>query len=668
MNPRPHTLLMLFLLLSLLTACRPAPTATPTPSPSPTSPPSPTPEPTATFTPSPEPSPTPLPSPSPSPTLPGPTPTPRLTEQGVLPPAAVARLGKGVLHQAWWDSTGQRYLVLAGKSLYLYTADGQLQQVLLVPEGARWAGFLDDNRVLLAGESSTLAVLDLATQTTTPLTLPEGERPTALATNPALGQALVGTQTGRVYWLDETQNLRPLPQTPEAEVTAVVLSPRGSLAVAGYHDGTLLFWSLLTPDQPPLALRGHTDRILSLAFVPTATTPTLIASSADRQVLAWDLNARRQVQTYPIVDAAVSALDVYWQGTLLLGGTLTGDLLVWDLNNAVLGQRLAGYHRAAVAGVDLQPLGNLALTVGRDGQLTLFDLGLRTAARVDASYSLGVRSAALHPSQDLVALGTETGQIFLWNPTTGQRLRTLEAHQSEITSLAFSQDGQYLASVDLDGRVFVWDTARWVQAYYRFYGPGLFPVEDLTFAPDNTYLAGVGWTNLYIWDLETEENQFALVEGATLHSMAMHPSGRQLAVGTNDGRVLVWDVLLWGFTQRKTQVQGLVEALAYSPSGTRLAGVTSARQLYLWEQAEEPQAQLPTPFTPRDLLFLSEDRLLVAGDGWALLDVETQTWQPLPPGFGNALVEVHLWPDRQQVLTVAQDGNVLLWDLNALLP
>ena len=57
-----------------------------------------------------------------------------------------------------------------------------------------------------------------------------------------------------------------------------------------------------------------------------------------------------------------------------------------------------------------------------------------------------LRSIALSPIKNLIASGFKSGLITIFADSDSEKEIYLEGHQSFITSLSFSPDGEYLAS------------------------------------------------------------------------------------------------------------------------------------------------------------------------------------------------------------------------------
>ncbi|KAH2148396.1 hypothetical protein KXW33_005324, partial [Aspergillus fumigatus] len=68
-----------------------------------------------------------------------------------------------------------------------------------------------------------------------------------------------------------------------------------------------------------------------------------------------------------------------------------------------------------------------------------------------------VWSVAFSQDGQLLASGSDDKTIKLWDPTTGALKHTLVGHSDSILSVAFSQDGQFLASGSDDETIKLWD-------------------------------------------------------------------------------------------------------------------------------------------------------------------------------------------------------------------
>ncbi|MFM9965243.1 MAG: WD40 repeat domain-containing protein [Planctomycetaceae bacterium] len=82
--------------------------------------------------------------------------------------------------------------------------------------------------------------------------------------------------------------------------------------------------------------------------------------------------------------------------------------------------------------------------------------GIHPRVRGPAS---AVNAVAFSPDGELLASGHDDGSIRLWDAATGRELQQLTGHQDYVRSVSFSPDGARLASGSDDGTIRLWEVA-----------------------------------------------------------------------------------------------------------------------------------------------------------------------------------------------------------------
>jgi WD40 repeat protein len=141
--------------------------------------------------------------------------------------------------------------------------------------------------------------------------------------------------------------------------------------------------------------------------------------------------------------------------------------------------------------------------------------------------------------------------IRLVEVETGKPKAELRGHLADVTSLAFTPEGQTLLSASEDGTIRVWDvlprakeksvhefSRNSISLAWRSYGPAL------CLSPDGRHLLTV-YTNqtFSVWDtLRLAEGERHPLPFTNTTMAAVAPGGRLAAFGSRSGEVMLWDV------------------------------------------------------------------------------------------------------------------------------
>ena len=192
-------------------------------------------------------------------------------------------------------------------------------------------------------------------------------------------------------------------------------------------------------------------------------------------------------------------------------------------------------------------------------------------------------SVAFSPDGSQLAAAGKDGVIRVWNPSDGSLLQEFQAHQSAIWGLAFSLDGQKLYSASSDQTVCAWTAFSGELLWQENTGKRVYA---LALSRDGRWLAA-GLENGGFWLSDLNLPGVSIVvplEQITVNSLAFHPTYPLLALGSNQGRVLLYDLNMTAVVNEWTALKGWVLALAWNTQGDLLAsgGGEGDNRVIIW--------------------------------------------------------------------------------------
>jgi WD40 repeat protein/serine/threonine protein kinase len=284
-----------------------------------------------------------------------------------------------------------------------------------------------------------------------------------------------------------------------------------------------------------------------------------------------------------------------------------------------------------------------------------------------------VNGVAFSPDGELLASAGGDGAVKVWNSRTGEVIRILDkAHSGPVYSVAFHPDGKHLASRGADQQVKVsdWTTGRevftWPCDAIRKYGTAY----TVAFSPNGRQLAAGSDGAVSVWDWKNRQPLRSL-PGHNFHSIPVAFSGDgRLATGAYREGLKLWDPETGLLLRTIDAHRHPVSALAFSPDGERLASACYDRTVKL---SEATTGKLLHTF---DLHIGNVECVAYSPDGRRLAssgeDKTVRIWDPTTGrevlglrGHTGRCGCVAFSPDGR-LASASTDGTIRLWDATPL--
>jgi WD40 repeat protein len=336
-----------------------------------------------------------------------------------------------------YDKTVKVWDTLTGNELFsLKGHTSTVWNVVFNHDGTRLASVGGDGTVKIWDTSNNREVPAFrgATDAATGVSFSaDGQRMcSAMKADPKTGENVI-----KIWDANSGQEILAIRQPPGNRLLRVVtISPDGRRVAAGYGSfdeaknryvsGDVWVWDAQTGVELA-TLNGHSWAVVGLAFSPDSSRLVSCASNP-------------------------SGWGRYDQGKPC-------EVKVWDAGNGEELFALVG-HNSFVDSVAYSPDGKRLATLSRDNTLKLWDaqtgrelvslpVQVTGVTSIVAFSPDGKRLASSnnpHPYYSAPELGSQLGQIKVWDAETGQELLTMKGHTIRVKMLAFSPDGKRLAS------------------------------------------------------------------------------------------------------------------------------------------------------------------------------------------------------------------------------
>ena len=290
-------------------------------------------------------------------------------------------------------------------------------------------------------------------------------------------------------------------------------------------------------------LTGHRDCIYVLE--KGASDKHFFSAAGDGMVVHWDMENPEEGELVAKVANSVYAMTYLSEKHyLLIGQNFQGIHLIDVASKKEL--RSAAITDSYI--FDIQVRQDKILVGCGDGSLTVLALeDLTTIKKVKFSEQ-SLRSIAVSPDGNYIALGFSDNIIRIVDALTFELLYELEAHTNSVFTVVFSPDGKFLLSAGRDAHLKIWDVEQQFSLKESIVAH-LFAINHIAYSPDGNHFATCSMDkSIKIWDAKG----FNLVKvidkaryaghGTSINKLNWSTYHDRLISCSDDRSITVWNI------------------------------------------------------------------------------------------------------------------------------
>ncbi|QRV92584.1 hypothetical protein RhiJN_20602 [Ceratobasidium sp. AG-Ba] len=348
-------------------------------------------------------------------------------------------------------------------------------------------------------------------------------------------------------------SMHPLDGPPSAVESAVFMLNNNGI-VCAYADFQVAVWDVNQNKTLLGPLSGHSDKVLSVAC--SHSSNRIATGSLDATIRVWDAYVSPSS-----VSSISTATDSHWNREL----------------------------RSPGLSVAFSSDGGLIASAHLDNTVSIWDAETgRITLGPLLSPSDGPEFIAFASDNCSVSCTFSDGMMYTWDIGSGLLVRKAMMHDSSdsVVRLAFSADGQLLATRSLDRTVRVWDTV--AGSTIAELPTGLMdPTGIAAFSPDNRNIALESRDrSLHVWNVPTGSYLFKTAVGhsKSISVVAYSPDGLRIASGSFDAAICVWDTLTGELLMKLSRnTSDKLYSMAFSQNGSYIVSGSDIGTINIWD-------------------------------------------------------------------------------------
>jgi len=238
-------------------------------------------------------------------------------------------------------------------------------------------------------------------------------------------------------------------------------------------------------------LNGAGKQILALD-VSRANNNHFVTGGENNSVTVYDRSLDKVVSTFSTHEAKVTSVIFHPTEPFVFSASDDTTARIWPLEGGAATK--LDTHKAEVTGISLHVTGQFLLSASRDKSWAFSDIksGVTLTKANEMDRTTALVSAQFHPDGSLFGVGTADSAIKIWDIKSRLAVAQWDGHVGEVNSIAFSENGYYVATASGGNEIKIWDLRKLKEVKSIKMNEEDYTVNNLRFDQSGQYLGACG--------------------------------------------------------------------------------------------------------------------------------------------------------------------------------
>ncbi len=287
-------------------------------------------------------------------------------------------------------------------------------------------------------------------------------------------------------------------------------------------------------------------------------------------------------------------------------------------------------HYDTINDIDKYPFGNIAITVGNDESIIIWDFSQdRMVNMIELGEGL-LSAVAISPGGNYFVAGNNRGQIFVYDFNTQNLISSDKIHKNKITDIVFSGQENVFFTSSIDGNIVQYDISQ------------------------KNMVKGISFPSQVI-------------------CLSISPDRNTIAAGTENGNIFILSAdNLSSFSTISNAHKDWVTGISFSPDNTKIASVGWDFNINIFEVSSKTKIKTIPVNTDKALNTVdwsSDNNLLAVGcSDYNIYLYRAANYEfagALRKGHTGKVTAVKFFPDSENLVSIAADAKVNYWELGS---